>query len=151
MIGHRIKKARLDKQLTQSALANVIGVKSQSVHQWEAGTANPRGDRLSKLAMALTVTPQWLQFGDESTPIKNVKTFGEVELFLSSNEFKSYVNEAMTKTIIDSSRMGWLQLSRPDMTVDVISDYFYLRLNEIVGITLNANNSTDKEVINKRI
>lgn len=57
----RIAEARARAGLSQSELARQVGVKPQSVQQWEkkGGTA-PRGHRLNKIADTLGVTRAWL-------------------------------------------------------------------------------------------
>lgn len=55
-IAKRIAHAREAKGLSQSQLARDMGVSPQAVQNWEAGKANPKGDRLSSLAMILGVS-----------------------------------------------------------------------------------------------
>ena len=51
-----IKKARLTAGITQSALAQRIGVSNGAVGQWEKGITRPRPCRLKKLAVELGTT-----------------------------------------------------------------------------------------------
>ncbi len=51
-----IKFLRKGNGLSQSALANRIGISQQAVAQWEAGKAHPRGETLVKLADILHCT-----------------------------------------------------------------------------------------------
>jgi SOS-response transcriptional repressor LexA len=64
-IGKRIKQARLRKGWTQSQLARTVGVKAQSVQQWEADEAAPNRKRIEVVAAVLDATPQELLFGTE--------------------------------------------------------------------------------------
>lgn len=60
-IGDRVRRARLSKGMSQSALAKRIGVTPQSIQSLEAGkVANPRN--LSEIAEALDVTDISLRF-----------------------------------------------------------------------------------------
>ncbi|MFA0098524.1 helix-turn-helix domain-containing protein, partial [Vibrio splendidus] len=59
-IGYRIKKLRLNKDLSQQELANLVGVTNVSVSQWERGETEPRGKQLPKLCQALSTTIDWL-------------------------------------------------------------------------------------------
>ncbi len=62
-LGERIAKRREQQSLSQKALAEKVGISQQSVNKIESGqTRNPRN--LDKLAAALSVTQQWLLFGD---------------------------------------------------------------------------------------
>ncbi|MGL4861415.1 MAG: XRE family transcriptional regulator [Enterobacteriaceae bacterium] len=62
-LGERVARRREQLSLSQKALADQIGVSQQSINKIEAGqTRSPRN--LDKLAAALSVTQQWLLFGD---------------------------------------------------------------------------------------
>lgn len=45
---------------TQGELAQLLGVKQQTISRWEAGTSRPRADEMSGIAAALKVDPQQL-------------------------------------------------------------------------------------------
>lgn len=55
-IGSNIAEARKRAGLSQSELARNLGIKPQSVQQWEKGTAAPRINRLGAVAQVLGVT-----------------------------------------------------------------------------------------------
>lgn len=59
----RLAEARERAGFSQSELARRIGVKPQSVQQWEGAGTTPRSHRLASLAMALGVTKEWLLVG----------------------------------------------------------------------------------------
>jgi len=65
-ISVRIARAREAKGLNQSQLARDLGVSPQAVQNWEAGKANPKGDRLTGLATILGVTVEYLLSGGPS-------------------------------------------------------------------------------------
>lgn len=48
-----VKTARIRKGLTQSQLAEQLGVSKATVSGWELGAANPGADRLAALSRAL--------------------------------------------------------------------------------------------------
>ena len=50
---NNIQKYRKERKLKQSELALLIGVTRTTVTKWESGEANPRTDRLLKIANAL--------------------------------------------------------------------------------------------------
>lgn len=64
-ISERIKKARERIPISQSELARRLGIRPQSVQMWEAGRNSPSRKRIQRLAMELSVSPFWLEFGGE--------------------------------------------------------------------------------------
>ena len=54
--GEKIKRARLDKGLTQKELGEKLGgISQQQIGQWETGKANPKIETLKRIADALQV------------------------------------------------------------------------------------------------
>lgn len=62
-IGDRIKDARERAGLTQTQLAEKVGVRYQSVQQWEAGATSPARAKMVKIAAALGVTVAFIEYG----------------------------------------------------------------------------------------
>ena len=61
--GDRIKKARLAAGLTQSQLAEKIGVKFSAIHKYETGMVkNLKRETIAALAEALDVKPSWFGY-----------------------------------------------------------------------------------------
>ncbi len=67
--GQRIKEARLAAGLTQSQLAEKVGLKFSAIHKYESGlVVNLKRETISALADALNVKPSWLMcMEDEDT------------------------------------------------------------------------------------
>lgn len=67
----RIRKARIAKGLSQTQLAEMVGVSPTSVQLWEnedeTGTA-PKRTRMPLVAKTLGVTVAWLQLGEDPIP-----------------------------------------------------------------------------------
>ena len=59
-IGERLIEAREAKELTVSQLARRLGVKAETLKNWEAGQSGPRPNRLVMLAGLLDVPVSWL-------------------------------------------------------------------------------------------
>ena len=55
-IGSRIFELRMSKNLSQSALADMLDVSRQSVSKWETDSAVPDLDKLMKLCNVFEVT-----------------------------------------------------------------------------------------------
>jgi transcriptional regulator with XRE-family HTH domain len=70
LLAHRLREARLAKQMTQSALAEVIGVTRQSVSAYEAGDKSPEPPTFSRITDALGQPPSF--FTTDNLPL-----FGE--------------------------------------------------------------------------
>lgn len=71
-IRERIGVAREAKHLSQSDLAQAMGVTAQAVSQWEkqVGGTIPRPSKLKQLAEVLGVSQQWLLGDDEENSLK---------------------------------------------------------------------------------
>ena len=67
--GNRIKKARLAAGMTQTELANKIGVQHAAIYKYETGlVVNLKRDTIEKLAIALDVKPSYLLCIDDESP-----------------------------------------------------------------------------------
>lgn len=68
--GERLAKIREDANLTQSALARLVGTSQSAISQIESGERNPTYGMIRQLADALGVTPGYLLGGhvEELTP-----------------------------------------------------------------------------------
>ena len=62
-IGDRIRRSREQIGLSQSELARRLGIRPQSVQQWEDGKTEPRPKKYQDIASALEVDKSWLQTG----------------------------------------------------------------------------------------
>lgn len=54
-IGETIRKYRIAAELSQTALAEKIGVTQQQIEKWENGKRRPKLDALKKIAAALKI------------------------------------------------------------------------------------------------
>ena len=67
IIGERLKIARNNRGLSQSALARKAGITPSAISQIEAGlTKKPSSENLLPLASALNIDPNWLITGKGS-------------------------------------------------------------------------------------
>jgi transcriptional regulator with XRE-family HTH domain len=67
-IAKRIRSCRVSSDLTQTALADLVGVTRSAVAQWESGEIVPRRDMMAKIAEALSESRSWLEFGGDAEP-----------------------------------------------------------------------------------
>lgn len=59
-MGNNIRAERARRGLTQSALADIVGVVPMSIARWETGTAEPSVRHLFKMAQLFDCTPEYL-------------------------------------------------------------------------------------------
>jgi len=64
-LGNRIKQARERARLSQTRLAELIGLRQPTVSGWERDEVEPTRANLRTAAGQLGVSPNWLTFGDE--------------------------------------------------------------------------------------
>lgn len=64
MVGERLRAIRVERQLTQEQLADIVGVDSKTVSRAENGVYNISLDLVARLAYGLEV-PSWRFFRDE--------------------------------------------------------------------------------------
>ena len=62
--GSRIEQARVAKNMSGSQLARRIGVKAQTLANWENDRSEPRAEKLLKLSGILQVPLIWLLTGE---------------------------------------------------------------------------------------
>lgn len=68
--GERIKEARKMRGMTQTELAEKIGMKFSAIHKYENGlVVNLKRETIAALANALEVSPAWLMCMDDSAPM----------------------------------------------------------------------------------
>ena len=71
-LGEKIFTARKKAGLSQTDLADAVGVSRQSVSKWETGESAPEAGNLLLIAKALNVTTDWLlSEDDEPAPLQD--------------------------------------------------------------------------------
>lgn len=63
VIGNRIKQARKDKKISQTELAQLLGVTQPTIVNWETGHHEPKHASITQIADALNVRRLWLFSG----------------------------------------------------------------------------------------
>lgn len=72
-IGQKIKKARLERGLTQQELGDIIGVKKSAIAKYESGrVVNIKRSTLQKIASALNMNPTNLIFEESPKEAANL-------------------------------------------------------------------------------
>lgn len=65
-MGDRIREMRLGMDMSQKKFAEYAGVQPSDISRVESGKATLGPQTLKRIAEALTVGIEWLQYGDES-------------------------------------------------------------------------------------
>lgn len=74
----RLKKARTEKNISQSELAKKIGVHVTNISRYERGENKPTSEVLNKLANALGITSDYLMDGSLDDKAQNIMTDKEL-------------------------------------------------------------------------
>ncbi|MDP3447898.1 MAG: helix-turn-helix transcriptional regulator [Eubacteriales bacterium] len=83
-IGRRISRLRKEKDMTQPALADVMGVSFQAVSNWERGASMPDIGKLPELAQALGVSVDELLGGGRGGELIRSVIDGKEESFVKN-------------------------------------------------------------------
>ena len=83
-IGEKIKQIRVARNLTQQEIADSMGVKRNTVSQWESGTRNVSADQLIQYAKIVGVTLDY--FSDNSPERTLFQTMAQLDqLFMDAS------------------------------------------------------------------
>lgn len=110
-----------------SALARHVGVSSQAVQQWLAGTTAPRGKNLHKAADYLNCSPAYISYGsdDHSPPpfITNAENDeGLVKLFALLGCNTRDLNGKKLAFLKRASNLTDAQVDQVQKILDIVSD-----------------------------
>jgi phage repressor protein C with HTH and peptisase S24 domain len=115
----RIKRARMAAGLTQADIAEHMNVSTAAVALWESADpqtrTTPRRTKINKLARYLGVSPQWLEFGDES--------------YDSVTETGAAYNQKKSVRIPANFIKSWDEQSDLDPDVDIMIDKFDVKVS----------------------
>jgi transcriptional regulator with XRE-family HTH domain len=101
-IGERIKELRTAKKLTQSELAQMVGLSYIQVGRYETGKSAPSADVLNKLAEALGTTNDFLMNGGDDEVVSAQLTDKELLNQFKEVEKLNQEDKHLVKTFIDA-------------------------------------------------
>ncbi len=106
-IGQRIKKARLERGLTQQELGDIVGVQKSAIAKYENGrVVNIKRSTLQKIASALNIRPSELLFNEspKDTADLHVKIITDFELMDALKDYYllSEESQRMVRDLIRS-------------------------------------------------
>jgi transcriptional regulator with XRE-family HTH domain len=104
-VADRIRQLRINKNLTQSDLAEQVGLTYIQVGRYEKGKSNPSASILQKLAVALDTTTDFLmngtneQIAEQMDDKELLKQFVEIEKLNADdkNVIKKFLDAFITK------------------------------------------------------
>ena len=104
-IGQKIKKARIERGLTQQELGNIVGVQKSAIAKYENGrVVNIKRSTLQKIASALNMRPSELVFTEspKETADLHVRIITDFELMdvLKDYYVLSEENQKMVRELI---------------------------------------------------
>ena len=101
-IGERIKELRISKKLTQTELANMIGLSYIQIGRYETQKSNPSSDVLQKLANAFDTTTDFLMQGSSDAVVSAQLTDKELLNQFKQVEKMNKEDKHLIKTFIDA-------------------------------------------------
>lgn len=104
-IGQKIKKARIERGLTQQELGNLVGVQKSAIAKYENGrVVNIKRSTLQKIASALNMRPSELVFAEspKETADLHVRIITDFELMGALKDYYvlSEENQKMVRELI---------------------------------------------------
>lgn len=104
-IGQKIKKARLERGLTQQELGNIVGVQKSAIAKYENGrVVNIKRSTLQKIASALKIRPSELIFTEspKETAELHVRILTDMQLMAAIKEYHELSDDkqALVREII---------------------------------------------------
>lgn len=101
-VGDRIKELRVSKKLTQSELADAVGLTYIQIGRYEKHKSNPSADVLQKIAEILSTTTDYLMNGSMDALIASKLTDKELLDQFKQVENLSEEDKHLIKTFIDA-------------------------------------------------
>jgi phage repressor protein C with HTH and peptisase S24 domain len=96
LIGQRLKQAREQAELTQSALAEAAHVDQSTLAHWERGKTKPSPEKVALMAPALGVSEEWLLYGRGRGPLGTGGGNG------AAHRVRADVEDVQTSTVFGS-------------------------------------------------
>lgn len=109
--GERLKKRRLELNLTLEEVGNIVGVAKSTVRKWETGAIeNMKSDKISLLAKALQVSPAFIMGLENTEP-----NISKEQQFI--NTISNYLNENSKVTLSEIKRGNKVDLIKSDKSI----------------------------------
>ena len=144
--GKRLKKARLDKDMSSTQLANISGVVHSAISNYESETRSPSLETIFKLSDALEVNPMWLKYGFPYL-IRRTKNGIYVEgCFNNEFNLKEYKELKKTMPNVDASFSKFLLDNINNKIEHITKNKDYASLSAISQFVSNLDLKNSKDV-----
>lgn len=114
----RLKERRLEKKLTQQALADKVGVNRVTYTNWENGNREPDLDKVVELATELNTTIDYLLGKIDN----NLLDLTKKELKEANSDEKKKIVEDLTKNVLTIFDAGKEKFNMSDEEISEIKD-----------------------------
>lgn len=139
---NKIKDLRKEHNITQTELANVLGISDRAVGYYEAGEREPDYRTLSKIASYFNVSIDYLLGMSETRNIMTKLEYYRTTAGLSQLELAEKLG--MSQQRISAYELGKRQ---PDLdTLKLFSDFFGITSDELLGM---EQNNEEENALNK--
>jgi len=116
MLAKRLRELRIEKSLSQSDIAKIVGVSQQAIGNYESGTRTPDPDTIIKLANFFSVTTDYLLgLADISKhQIDEISNVEIEELLKKSNvQFDGVpLDEEDKEDLLEFIKVAWKQINK---------------------------------------
>ncbi len=157
-IAKRIKKARIDKNMTQLQLADAMGVSYQAVSNWERGNSMPDISKLTDLCSILGLTVNELLGVEEKTTAAVTKAIEKEELaveeleevapMLPPEQVVDFVKKAKKKMDL-SAIMSLAPFLDEEYLGDLVEEAEPESLEEVVCLAPFLNGRSLRKLVNR--
>lgn len=155
-IGNRIKRLRIDSNLTQEEVGKIIGTSKQTLHKYENGiVTNIPSDKIETLANLFDVSPSYIMGWDNNDTNDNKLNKEDEKLLNAFNQLNNEGQEkaiSYTQDLVDSGKYTKSQtLSRKkQIEIDQEVESYRKELELQARTTKSSPSDTTKEPKNKQ-
>ena len=130
MFSEKIKKLRLEKKMSQVALADICNVAQQTVYKWEHGIAYPSIDILKKLANYFEVSTDYLLDNENRNNERRI-TLNEEQVKLAE-EYEAMNDEGRSTlwNVVKSLRLTHGRSEKSSALMNIAT----LQTNDVIGL-----------------
>lgn len=118
-LADRLRQARLKKKLTQTELANAVGIKQQAIQRIEMDKVKSTGS-VVQLSDALDVNPRWLALGEGPMDKDDTDAFTRNAPLIDWKDFDLLAPKPMTAD----------ELAFLPVTITEVTDSFSLKIKD---------------------
>ena len=127
-LGNRLRRARIERQISQVSVADFLKVSAQTVRNWEAGRTEPSPGDIQRLAIFYDVQPEMIANPNRVDPITlftgrmryNRVPVNGPKLLAAREEAGLTQAEAATKAGIGTSALGRYERGNANPTPDAL-------------------------------